>query len=363
MNGKLILDIKGLDLSFKTKKGMIHTLRGIDMSLHEGECIAIVGESGSGKSTAIKTIVGLMDSNAVINSGTVEILMEEDGKEEMVDLLKKDERYIRKYINGKKVSYVFQDPMTSLDPLMKVGKQIAETLEWNMGMEKKAAMKRAVELLDEVGIDNSSQVVNMYPHQLSGGMRQRVVIAIAIACNPQIMICDEPTTALDVTTQKKILKLIRSLQKERNLAVIFITHNLGVVANIADYVYVMYAGKIVEKGTDRDIFYDPRHPYTKCLFAAVPSLETDSERLYAIPGTPPNLLYEVTGDAFAPRNPYALKIDFRLEPPFFKINDTHYAASWLESENAPEPKMPEEVEERMEKIREMYKGYIDEQQQ
>ena len=348
---KTLLKITGLDLSFKTKSGMIHTLRGMDLTLHEGECVAIVGESGSGKSTAVKTIVGLMDSNAVVNAGTVELLLDDNGREEMVDLLKKDENFIRKNVNGKKVAMVFQDPMTALDPLMKIGKQITEAILQNSDMTKKEALAKALELLKEVGINRPETVLKSYPHQLSGGMRQRVVIAIAISCDPKILICDEPTTALDVTTQERILNLITSLQIKRNLSIIFITHNLGVVAKVADYVNVMYAGKVVECGTDVDIFYDPRHPYTWCLLSAVPTLNMDDSKLYAIPGTPPNLLYEVKGDAFAPRNPYALNIDFREEPPMFKVSDSHYAATWLLAKDAPKVEVPNEVKEKIAKMR------------
>ena len=344
---KVLLDIKGLDLSFQTRAGYVHTLRGVDLRLHEGECVAIVGESGSGKSTAVKTVVGLMDANARINGGSVRLLLDKDGREEMTELLGKSEKFIRREVNGRKVAMVFQDPMTSLDPLMKIGKQIIEAICQNTDLNKKEARKRAQDLLEEVGIPNAGQVMENYPHQLSGGMRQRVVIAIAISCDPQILICDEPTTALDVTTQEKILTLITQLQVKRHLAVLFITHNLGVVARVADYIYVMYAGKIVEKGTDVDLFYDPRHPYTWCLLSAVPSLDMEGGQLYSLPGTPPNLLYEVKGDAFAPRNPYALNIDFRKEPPMFQLSETHYAATWLLSDQAPPVKLPQAVQEKI----------------
>ena len=191
-----------------------------------------------------------------------------------------------------------------------------------------------------------------YPHQLSGGMRQRVVIAIALSCDPDLLICDEPTTALDVTIQAKIIELIRRLQKERGISVIYITHDLGVVAKVADYVNVMYAGKIVEKGTINEIFYDPRHPYTWGLLSAMPDLETADERLYTIPGSPPNLLYEKTGDAFSPRNRYALAVDDKAEPPMFKITDTHYAATWLLDPRAPKVEMPEELKARIRRMKE-----------
>ena len=214
-----------------------------------------------------------------------------------------------------------------------------------------------MELLKEVGIEDAEKRMKNYPHQLSGGMRQRVVIAIALSCNPELLICDEPTTALDVTIQAKIIELIRKVQKERGISVIYITHDLGVVAKVADYVNVMYAGKIVEKGLINDIFYDPRHPYTWGLLSAMPDLETDDERLYTIPGSPPNLLHEKTGDAFAPRNKYALVLDDKADPPMFRISDTHYAATWLLDPRAPKVEMPEELKTRLERMKKEAEKY------
>ena len=246
---------------------------------------------------------------------------------------------------------VFQDPMTSLDPTMTIGKQIMEGMIWHFKTPKKEAWDKAVELLKEVGIEDAEKRMKNYPHQLSGGMRQRVVIAIALACNPDLLICDEPTTALDVTIQAKIIELIRRVQKERGISVIYITHDLGVVAKVADYVNVMYAGKIVEKGTINEIFYDPKHPYTWGLLSAMPDLDTADERLYTIPGSPPNLLNEKTGDAFAPRNQFALEIDDKAEPPMFQITDTHYAATWLLDPRAPKAEMPLELKERIARMK------------
>ena len=211
--------------------------------------------------------------------------------------------------------------------------------------------REALELMKLVGITDAEKRIKNYPHQLSGGMRQRIVIAIALACDPELLICDEPTTALDVTIQSKILELIQEIQKKRQLSVIYITHDLGVVAKVADYVNVMYAGKIVESGTVEDVFYDPRHPYTWGLLSAMPDLGTDDERLYTIPGSPPNLLHKVTGDAFAPRNKYALNIDSRLEPPMFKISETHSAATWLLHPKAPKVDMPPELRDRIERMK------------
>jgi oligopeptide transport system ATP-binding protein len=237
--------------------------------------------------------------------------------------------------------------MTSLDPTMNIGKQIMEGMMWHYHTPKDEAYKRSLRLLEEVGIVDAEKRMKNYPHQLSGGMRQRIVIAIALACNPDLLICDEPTTALDVTIQARILDLIKKIQKERNLSVVFITHNLGVVAKVADYINVMYAGKIVERGTADEIFFDPRHPYTWGLLSAMPDLDTSDDRLYTIPGSPPNLLHAVKGDAFSPRNIYALNIDDRLEPPVFKITDTHYAATWLLDARAPKVEMPSELKSRI----------------
>ena len=244
-----------------------------------------------------------------------------------------------------------QDPMTSLDPTMPIGKQIMEGMLWHYKMPKDAAYKKAVQLLEEVGITDAEKRMKSYPHQLSGGMRQRVVIAIALACDPDLLICDEPTTALDVTIQAKILELIRSIQRERGISVIYITHDLGVVAKVADYVDVMYAGKIVETGTIDEIFYEPRHPYTWGLLSAMPDLDTADDRLYTIPGSPPNLLHEKQGDAFAPRNHFALNIDDEVDPPMFKISDTHYAATWLLDPRAPKVDMPPELAQRIARMR------------
>ncbi len=347
-----ILDMKNLDISFKTTAGMVHAIRGVDLELRKGQTVALVGESGSGKSVTMKAAMGILASNATVNSGTIDFTYHhEDGTAETVDILQKDKKWIRKHINGKRIAMVFQDPMTSLDPTMTIGKQIMEGMMWHFNTPKQEAWDRSVELLREVGIEEPEKRMKNYPHQLSGGMRQRVVIAIALSCNPDLLICDEPTTALDVTIQAKIIELIKKVQAERGISVIYITHDLGVVAKIADYVNVMYAGEIVEKGTINEIFYDPRHPYTWGLLSAMPDLETDDDRLYTIPGSPPNLLHEKPGDAFAPRNRYALEIDDKAEPPMFKISDTHYAATWLLDPRAPKVEMPEELRNRLDRMK------------
>ncbi|MCR5527149.1 MAG: ABC transporter ATP-binding protein [Lachnospiraceae bacterium] len=352
MERKKILDINDLDITFKTTAGKVHAIRGINLELYKGETVAIVGESGSGKSVTMRAAMGILASNAKVNSGEINFTYShDDGITETVNILSKNKKWIRSHINGKRIAMIFQDPMTSLDPTMSIGKQIMEGMIWHYKTPKEEAYKKAVRLLQEVGITDAEARMKSYPHQLSGGMRQRVVIAIALACNPDLLICDEPTTALDVTIQAKILELIKKIQEERGISVIYITHDLGVVAKVADYVNVMYAGRIVEKGRIDEIFYDPRHPYTWGLLSAMPDLETDDDRLYTIPGSPPNLLHEVQGDAFAPRNAFALQIDEKLEPPMFKITDTHSAATWLLDPRAPKCEMPSELKHRIERMK------------
>ncbi|MBR4896137.1 MAG: ABC transporter ATP-binding protein, partial [Clostridia bacterium] len=255
-------------------------------------------------------------------------------------------------IRGKRIGLIFQDPLSALNPIMKIGKQITEVLRLNRGMNRKEAKAEALRIMKDVGIPEAEKRFDQYPFQFSGGMRQRIVIAIALAGNPEILICDEPTTALDVTVQAKILEQINKIKEEHHLSVIFITHDLGVVANMADRVCVMYAGKIVEEGTSEEIFFEPAHPYTWALLGSMPDLQT-KERLNAIPGTPPNMIYPPKGDAFAARNKYAMKIDFEQEPPMFRITDTHYAATWLlhPKADASRIEMPAVLKERIERMR------------
>ena len=352
MEEKTILEIKDLDITFRTNAGLIHAIRGVNLDLQKGETVAIVGESGSGKSVTMKAATGLLDSNGVINSGEVLYRWkQEDGTEKIVDLLKMKKKDLRRDINGSHIAMVFQDPMTSLDPTMTIGKQIMEGMILHKNMSKEDAYKRALDLLGLVGITDAEKRMKNYPHQLSGGMRQRVVIAIALSADPEILICDEPTTALDVTIQARILELIKDIQERMKLSVIYITHDLGVVAKVADYVNVMYAGRIVEVGNVNEIFYEPKHPYTWGLLSAMPDLDTDDERLYSIPGSPPNLLHEPQGDAFAPRNAFAMAIDEKADPPMFKISDTHYAATWLLHPDAPKAELPKELAARIERAK------------
>lgn len=345
--------------SFRTNAGVVHAIRGINLDLQKGETVAIVGESGSGKSVTVKAAVGLLDSNATINSG--EILYTYDdghGQDKTVDLLKLSKKQLRTEYNGQRLAMVFQDPMTSLDPTMTIGKQIMEGMLLHKHMPKDEARTKALQLLELVGITDAEKRFRNYPHQLSGGMRQRVVIAIALSAEPDILICDEPTTALDVTIQSKILDLIKQIQQKMHLSVIYITHDLGVVAKVADYVNVMYAGKIVEVGNVEEIFYEPRHPYTWGLLSAMPDLETADDRLYSIPGSPPNLLHEPVGDAFAARNRFAMVIDKKAEPPLFKVSETHYAATWLLHPDAPAFEMPKELKERLERAKKEAAKYL-----
>ncbi|WP_238902163.1 MULTISPECIES: ABC transporter ATP-binding protein [Clostridium] len=350
MEKEKILSIRDLSISFKTSSGKVSAIRGVELDLYKGETLAIVGESGSGKSVTMKAAMGILSSNGQVESGEINFSYYKDKDKVNVDILKLSKKEMRTTINGTRIAMVFQDPMTSLNPTMTIGAQIMEGMIWHYKTPKEEAKKRAIELLELVGIVDAEKRLKNYPHQLSGGMRQRVVIAIALACNPDLLICDEPTTALDVTIQAKIIELIKDIQKKMNISVIYITHDLGVVAKVADYVAVMYAGKIVEKGKIDEIFYDPRHPYTWGLLSAMPDLDTKDDKLYTIPGTPPNLAEEVKGDAFAPRNIYALNIDNRLEPPMFKISDTHYASTWLLHEKAPKVEMPSELKARIDRM-------------
>ena len=329
-----LLEVKNLCVNFGTYGGEVKAVRGVTFDLHKGETLAIVGESGSGKSVACKTIMRILSSNGYIKDG--QILF--DGK----DLTKISEKDMEK-VRGKDIAMIFQDPMTSLNPTMTIGKQIMEPIIKHQGFSKEDARKRAIELIELVGISDAEKRFKQYPHQFSGGMRQRIVIAISLACNPKVLIADEPTTALDVTIQAQILELIKDLQEKTGVAVIFITHDLGVVANMADRVAVMYAGKIIEYGTSDDIFYDPKHPYTWGLLGSMPTLDIGDNDLYNIPGTHPDLMDPPKGDAFALRSAYAMKIDQLAEPPMFKVSDTHYAATWLLHPLAPKIERPVNV--------------------
>lgn len=493
MNKEKVLEVKNLTISFRTPNGLVRAVRDISFDLYKGETLAIVGESGSGKSVTNRAIMGILAGNAIIDDGEINYRNQ--------DLTKLSEANFHK-IRGNEIGMIFQDPLSSLNPIMKIGKQITEAMlvngnrvknrfidlfhneyhdylnqltrirlakkdlkdkiyEFNVDKElspkqkrekilayrakaherisnlkadlpdlkkrylaakatakvqikkeivevkvekqqavsklngeitaklaqlkdaqansnnqkklqqeirdlrselssldekfrrrfkvtRKEAYERAIQIMKEVNIPEPEKRFNQYPFQFSGGMRQRIVIAIALTADPKVLICDEPTTALDVTIQEQILNQIKDLKKERDLSVIFITHDLGVVANMADRVAVMYAGKIVEYGTSDEIFYNPKHPYTWALLSSVPDLET-KDKLISIPGTPPDMLFPPKGDAFADRNQYALKIDFEEEPPFFKVSDTHYAATWLLHPDAPKVDTPPIIQQRIER--------------
>ena len=328
-----ILSIENLRIHFETFAGEVQAIRGVNLKLQKGETLALVGESGSGKSVTAKSIMKLLSNNAVVKEGTITFKGE--------NILEKSERDMQS-IRGKEIAMVFQDPMTSLDPTMKIGKQITEVIIKHEKASKEEANKRAEELLELVGIPNAKERMKQYPHQFSGGQRQRIVIAIALACNPDVLIADEPTTALDVTIQAQILELLKELQQQFQMAIIFITHDLGVVANVADRVAVMYAGKVVEVGTVDEVFYNPQHPYTWGLLRSMPTLHT-GDTLYAIPGSPPDLLDPPVGDAFALRSDVALEIDRVKEPPMFEVSPTHFAATWLLDPRAPKVPVPEEI--------------------
>ena len=327
-----ILTVKDLEVQFNLRGQVLTAIRGISLDIYKGESLAIVGESGSGKSVFTKTFMGMLDKNGKVTKG--EILY--NG----MDLAKFSSEKDWLKIRGKEVAMVFQDPMTSLNPLKTVGKQIQEALELHQNLHGHAARERTIEILSDVGISEPERRYKQYPHEFSGGMRQRAVIATAIACNPNILICDEPTTALDVTIQAQIIELLEQLQKKYRLTIIYITHDLGVVAKVADRIAVMYAGDIIEIGLCNEIFYNPQHPYTWALLSSLPQLGIKGEPLYSIHGTPPNLFKEIKGDAFAPRNPRALNIDYVIRPPYFEVSPTHYAKTWLLDPRSPKIEPP-----------------------
>ena len=374
-----ILEVKNLTVSFRTAEGNLQAVRDISFDLQPGQTLAIVGESGSGKSVTSKAIMGILAGNAMVESGQIRY----EGR----DLLEISEEAMCR-IRGDDIAMIFQDPLSSLNPIVQIGKQLTEAMliknkanrrraKRQLGrlrrqlaaadeiqapalrqaleearsraetvLTKAQAREQALKLMEEVGIPEPERRFDQYPFEFSGGMRQRIVIAIALAAQPKILICDEPTTALDVTIQAQILELIQRLKQQRGLSVIFITHDLGVVANMADEIAVMYAGRIVEQGTAEEIFYDPRHPYTWALLSAMPDLTTKG-KLSAIPGTPPNMLQPPAGDAFAPRNAYAMQIDFEQQPPAFWVSDTHWAATWLLHPDAPKVELPEAIRARI----------------
>ena len=348
VNGDVIVSVKNLEVEFTVRGRILTAIRNISLDVYKGETLAIVGESGSGKSVFTKCLTGMLEENGRVSAG--EILYSG------ADLanFETNEEWLQ--VRGKRIATIFQDPMSSLNPLRRIGSQISEVIRVHRGLNKVDAKAEAINLLKRVGIQDAEARYNDYPFQYSGGMRQRVVIAIALACAPDILICDEPTTALDVTIQSQILDLIQELKEEYGFTVLFITHDLGVVAEVADRVAVMYAGQIVEYGTAEDIFYDPKHPYTWALLSSLPQLGQKGENLYSIPGTPPSLFNKIKGDAFAERNKYAMKIDFEMEPPMFQVSETHFAKTWLLDPRSPKVERPSIISEIPERIAKIYSG-------
>lgn len=328
-----LLEVKKLSVSIDTEEGTVEAVREVSFSLQAGEVLAIVGESGSGKSILCKSIMKLLPPSARIAAG--EILLEG------TDIAGLQGREMER-LRGKSFAMVFQDPGTVLNPTMSIGSQIAEAVRVHgPDLSEEEVAGRVLELLELVGIDHGRERQRLYPHNFSGGMKQRCVMAIALASRPRLLFADEPTTSLDVTVQAQILDLLCELQQKLHMATVFVTHDLGVVARVADRVAIMYAGRIVEMGTAEEIFYDPRHPYTWGLLQSLPFRARGRRRLPTIPGNPPFLVNPPKGDAFACRNPYALAIDYEEAPPIFPVTDTHWAATWLLAPEAPAIKFEE----------------------
>lgn len=327
-----LLEIKNLSVSIKSHAGKVEAVRDVSLHLDPGEVLALVGESGCGKSMLCKSVMKLLPGSASIDNGSIIV----NG----IDITRYRERDMLK-LRGKLFAMIFQDPMTALDPTYPVGAQIAEAvLTHEPDMPKDKVYERVIELMELVGIHQPRDRYKLYPYNFSGGMRQRAVMAIALASDPKILLADEPTTALDVTIQAQILDLLREIQRKRNMATILVSHDLGVVARVADRVAIMYAGRIVEIGTAEEVYYDPRHPYTWGLLRSLPALAKKGDSLYTIPGMPPSLIDPPKGDAFACRNEYALAIDYEQAPPMFRITDTHYASTWLLDPRAPHIERP-----------------------
>lgn len=361
-----ILRVRNLKVNFKIKDGVLQAVRGVSLTVRKGQIVGIVGESGSGKSVCVKSLIGFNDGSRtsadLLNLSNVDIL--------------KIKKRSWAYIRGSYVSYIPQDPLMSLNPTKRIGDQVAEaivisekrkynqakqnlkkqknnpalkenlsrlTKNYKHSTKRSNVTKKVIEILEFIGIENVKKRLKSYPHEFSGGMRQRIAIAIAVATKPDLIIADEPTTALDVTIQAKVLNLIKKLRDEFNITIIFISHNIALVANFCDYVYVMYAGKIVEQGLTEELFLNPKHPYTWALISSIPDEDDKGGKLTSIPGTPPNLISPPKGDAFAPRNKYAVKIDFEHQPPLFEISKTHKAATWLLHPQAPVHEVPDEV--------------------
>lgn len=346
---KQLLKARNLKVSFKLKKkNFLNIVRGVDLDIYPGEIVGLVGESGSGKSVTSKALLSI-NENAFMSAK--ELWIDDIN---LLDL-NKESKWVK--IRGQKIGYIPQDPLTSLNPTRKIGKQLLDSLNQNSEWKTKTACRKKeylIGLLKKFGIRNAEQVFEMYPHLLSGGMKQRIVITMVVALKPLLIVADEPTTALDPTVQASVLKLFEDICREMKISIILISHNISVIAKVCDYIYVMYAGKIVEKGLKEEIFTDPKHPYTWALISAIP--ENKEQRLYSIKGTPPDMSNLPVGDAFAPRNEYALEIDFLKEPPLFEVTKTHYAASWLLHPDSPKVELSKELAARLKNFRKVFKN-------
>ncbi|MBZ4212835.1 ABC transporter ATP-binding protein [Mycoplasma sp. U97] len=342
-----LLKVRNLNVSFKsTKNSLIKIVRGIDFDINYGQIVGIVGESGSGKSVF---------SKALINANRETISSYDEFIIDNVDITKFKKEKMWQSIRGHYIGYIPQDPLTSLNPTRKIGKQLMDALNKNDEWKSKSNNDKKnylIGLLEKFGIHSPEYIYDQYPHTLSGGMKQRVLIAMIVALKPKLIIADEPTTALDPTIQASVLSLFGQIRQEYNISIILISHNISVVAKFCDYIYVMYAGKIVEKGLRKNIFTEPAHPYTWALISAIP--ESNVEELFSIKGTPPDMANLPAGDPFAQRNDYALEIDFEKEPPLIKINDNHSAATWLLHPDAPIIKKPKELERKLKFFREAF---------
>ncbi|MCF7925105.1 MAG: ABC transporter ATP-binding protein [Candidatus Izimaplasma sp.] len=331
---KKVLEVKGVKTSFFTHLGEVQGVRGIDFELNEGEILGIVGESGSGKSVTSLSIMNLVDHPGEIKEGQI-LFHQEDGK--IIDFTSLSNRKMNEF-RGNEIAMIFQDPMTSLNPVYSIQNQMIEVIQRHTDLNKEEAIERAKSLLEQVGIPDPDSQITDYPHQFSGGMRQRALIATAISCNPRLLIADEPTTALDVTIQAQILELLKKLQDEINMSIILITHDLGVIAEVSTHVIVMYGGMIMEKGTVNDVFYNPKHPYTVGLHSSIPkSTKKEKERLVPIEGSPPDLMDPPQGCPFSPRCPHAMQVCLEDAAPLFEVSDTQKVSCWLLHEDAPKP--------------------------
>lgn len=326
-----VLELRDLAVSFTTSEGEVQAVRGVNLSLKKGEILCLVGESGCGKTVLCQSVMHLLPRNGYVKQGSMLL-----GGRDITNFSEGQMRALR----GRDMAMIFQDPLTTLNPTIPIGAQITEVIGKHEKCSRAEARARALELLKMVGIPEAEERFHLQPHFFSGGMRQRCVLATALACKPQLLFADEATTALDVTVEARILDLLLEVREQTGIAMVFVTHDLGAAARIADRVAVMYAGKIVEIGTAEEIFYEPRHPYTWGLLASLPALAVKTGELHSIPGMPPSLLNPPAGDAFAPRNPYALAVDYEEMPPMFAISPTHQAATWLLDKRAPQVEPP-----------------------